>query len=95
MKRSAIILMSVLAFAACGHRGGGGNNPGTNNPPVVEPGDTVAATSLPAEQGGEDIESPLLSGNNVSGVAVMPDASSVKAIQVDGKLEFEDRKSVV
>ena len=89
MKRSAIILMSVLAFAACGHRGGGGNNPGTNNPPVVEPGDTVAATSLPAEQGGEDVESPLLSGNGVSGVAVMPDASSVKAIQVDGKLEFD------
>jgi hypothetical protein len=89
MKRSAIILMSVLAFAACGHRNRGVDTPGTNGPAVEEPSDTVAATSLPAENVDEDVQSPVVSGNVVPGVAVMPDASSVKAVQVEGRLEFD------
>ena len=89
MKRSAIILMSVLALAACGHRNRGVDTPGTNGPSVEEPGDTVAATSLPAENVDDDVQSPVLSGNGVTGVAVMPDASSVKAVQVEGRLEFD------
>lgn len=88
MKRNVLLLLSALAFVACGHRGGG-KNPADN--PPVEPADTSAAVTVPDEPvgGGDDNPAVVSPEPGVTGVAVMPDASSVKAVQVDGKLEFD------
>lgn len=93
MKRNLVILLSVLAFAACGHRGGGNVAPATNAPSDVNATDTVAATSIPAETLPDDVDElapeQVLSGRSEPAVSVLPVASSVKAVQVEGKLEFD------
>ena len=93
MKKTAIVLMSVLAFAACGHRGGGKPVPGAKDPSGESPRDTVAATSIPVDPAGEEVEGltpeQVVSGRSEPGVSVLPVASSVKAVQVEGKLEFD------
>lgn len=93
MRKTIIILLGVLALAACGHRGGGKPAPGTPAPSDNNPKDTVAATSIPAEPEADDTmdltPEQVLSGRSEPGVSVLPVASSVKAVQVEGKLEFD------
>ena len=89
MKKIGFILLCVLAAAACGHRGGR-NVPGAVN----TSSDTVQATSLPVEQvEGDDLPEltpeQVMSGCSEPGVAVMPVASSLKAVKVEDRLEFD------